>query len=112
MTGGSDVSSLWRERMEMIVVTHGADGATVYTRHTNYQMPGFTVSPVDTTGAGDGFVAGLLVGMLDYGDDYPEHMTEILQFANAVGGLTTTQRGAIPVLPTRAEVEAFLNQTS
>ena len=112
MTGDSDVSDLWRDRTQMIVVTHGAGGATVYTRHTNYQMPGFTVSPVDTTGAGDGFVAGLLVGMLDYGDDYQDHMTEILQFANAVGGLTTTQRGAIPALPTRAEVEAFLNHTS
>lgn len=110
MTGSRDVDDLWRERTEMIVVTHGAGGATVYTRHANYQMPGFAVSPVDTTGAGDGFVAGLLVGMLDHGDDTQNQMTDILQFANAVGALTTTQRGAIPALPSRAEVQAFLNK--
>jgi len=64
--------------------------------------------PVDTTGAGDGFVAGLLVGLLDHGADYRDHMNEILRFANAVGALATTKRGAIPALPTRAAVESFL----
>lgn len=108
LTGGSDVRSLWRDQMQIIVVTHGAKGATVYTRGSNYFMPGFSVAAVDTTGAGDGFVAGVLVGMLDYGDRYLEHMNEILRFANAVGGLTTTKRGAIPALPTRAAVESFL----
>jgi fructokinase len=108
LTGGRDVSNLWRDQMEMIVVTHGAKGATIYTRGSNYYMPGFSVVPVDTTGAGDGFVAGLLVGLLDYGDDYRDHMNEILRFANAVGALTTTKRGAIPALPTRAAVESFL----
>lgn len=110
MTGGDDAGKLWRERTEIMVVTHGAGGATVYTRDNKVHLPGFTVTPVDTTGAGDGFVAGLLVGMLDHGAAYQSHMTDILRFANAVGGLTTTQRGAIPALPTRAEVEAFLQQ--
>jgi fructokinase len=108
MTGAADVGPLWRDQTELIVVTHGARGATVYTRSAHYYLPGFQVVPVDTTGAGDGFVAGLLVGLLDHGDSYPEHMNDILRFANAVGALTTTQRGAIPALPTRAAVEAFL----
>ncbi len=108
LTGGQDVSPLWRDQMQIIVVTHGPKGATVYTRGSNYHMPGFSVVPVDTTGAGDGFVAGLLVGLLDHGDQYLSHMNEILRFANAVGGLTTTKRGAIPALPTRAAVESFL----
>jgi fructokinase len=108
MTGGHDVSNLWLDQMEIIVVTHGAKGATIYTRGSNYYMPGFSVVPVDTTGAGDGFVAGLLVGLMDHGDSYRDHISEILRFANAVGGLTTTKRGAIPALPTRAVVESFL----
>ena len=86
LTGGSDVQPLWRDRMQIIVVTYGAGGATLFTRHNRYHVPGFTVTPVDTTGAGDGFVAGLLVGLLDYGDDYPAHIETILRFANAVGG--------------------------
>jgi len=70
-------------------------------------IPGFKVSAVDTTGAGDGFVAGLLVGLLEHGMKL-DNLVEIGRFACAVGAITTTARGAIPALPTRAQVEAFL----
>ena len=40
----------------------------------------------------------------------PARLAAICRFANAVGALTTTVRGAIPALPTRAEVEAFLTR--
>ena len=64
---------------------------------------------VDTTGAGDGFVAGLLAGLLDHGLRWDRGIIEgALRLGNAVGALTTTQRGAIPALPRRAAVEAFL----
>ncbi len=108
LTGGSDVAPLWRDGMQVIIVTHGARGATVYTRQRSHYAPGFRVNTVDTTGAGDGFVAGVLVRLLDYGDDFADHLPEIARFANAVGAITTTEFGAIPALPTRAAVEAFL----
>jgi fructokinase len=108
MTGGRDVSPLWRPHTRLIAVTHGARGATVYTRSGQQHAPGFSVRTVDTTGAGDGFVAGLLVSLLDYGEEYTNHLDTILRFANAVGALTTTQYGAIPALPSRAAVDAFL----
>lgn len=112
LTGGTDITPLWRDEMQLIVVTHGAGGATAYTRKKSYPYPGFKVTPVDTTGAGDAFVAGLLVGILEHttGSDplsYLPYMHEILCFANAAGALTTTQKGAIPALPTRAAVDAF-----
>jgi fructokinase len=107
LTGGHDVSQLWREEMQIIVVTHGADGATVYTRIGSHHVPSYKVDPVDTTGAGDGFVAGMLVGILEHPDTYLTKMPEILCLANAVGALTTTQKGAIPALPTRKVVDAF-----
>ena len=65
------------------------------------------MEPQDTTGAGDGFVAGMLVGLLENPNDYLTKLEELLCFANAVGALTTTNRGAIPALPTRAQVDAF-----
>lgn len=108
LTGGSDVGPLWRDSLTLIIVTHGAEGASIYTRSGVHHSPGFRVQAVDTTGAGDGFVGGLLVRILEYGDDYPAHLPEIARFANAVGALATTQRGAIPALPTRETVEAFL----
>lgn len=110
MTGGTDITPLWRDALELIVVTHGKDGVTAYTREQDYTVGGFTVEPVDTTGAGDGFVAGLLTGVLEHGADYGAALPEILRFANAVGALATTKRGAIPALPTREQVEALLKQ--
>jgi fructokinase len=102
-----DVNALWRPEMQIIVVTHGPAGATVYTRKESFRVPGYTVQPMDTTGAGDGFVAGMLVGILENWDSYLTNMKKILCFANAVGALATTQRGAIPALPTRVTVDAF-----
>lgn len=101
---------LWRDGMQMICVTRGANGAAVYTQDGGFaESPGFKVAVVDTTGAGDSFVAALLVKLIEYGDAYPQHLAEIVRFACATGALTTTGRGAIPSLPTRAQVEAFLN---
>lgn len=109
LTGGRDVTPLWRDNLKLIIVTQGAGGATLYTRSGSHHEPGFRVLAVDTTGAGDGFVAGVLVRLLDFGDDWPAHLPEIVRFANAVGALTTTERGAIPALPTRAAVERFID---
>jgi fructokinase len=108
MTGNGDVQSLWHDRLRAVVVTHGADGATIHTAEGAQRLSGYSVEPVDTTGAGDGFVAGLLAGVLDHPDDFEHHLPALLRRANAVGALTTTQRGAIPALPTREQVEAFI----
>jgi fructokinase len=112
LTGKQDPGILWREGMKIIVVTHGAEGATIYTPREKLSLPGFNVQAVDTTGAGDGFVAGLMHGILTYDDDFDQHLEEIACFANAVGAITTTKRGAIPALPTLAEVNAFLKAHS
>ncbi|MBI5667154.1 MAG: hypothetical protein HZC41_04030 [Chloroflexi bacterium] len=112
LTGGRDVTPLWRSQTQVITVTQGARGAVAYTRSRSFEASGFSVRTLDTTGAGDGFVAGLLVGILEYGDGYAAHLDRILRFANAVGALTTTQYGAIPALPTRAAVDAFLQPVS
>lgn len=108
LTGARDVYRLWRDRTQVIAVTYGHKGASIYTRSSRHDAPGFSVRSVDTTGAGDGFVAGLLVGIQEHGDDYLAHLAEIGRFANAVGALTVTQYGAIPALPNRAVVDQFL----
>jgi ribokinase len=84
----------------------GADGkgvtstGPVQVRH----VPGFRVQPVDTTAAGDAFNAALAVGLAE-GMDLPS----AVRFANAAGALTCTKLGALPAMPTRAEVDALLN---
>ncbi len=109
LTGGEDVRPLWRERMEMICVTYGEHGAVVHLKNgTAIRHGGYAVPARDTTGAGDAFAAAMLIGILDYGDDAPAHLPDILDFANAVGALTCIKEGAIPSLPTMNEARAFL----
>jgi fructokinase len=73
----------------------------------------FKVKVEDTTGAGDAFLAGLIHQLCRRGIgslSNPEIAREVVAYACAVGGLTTTKPGAIAAQPTSAEVEAFLKQ--
>jgi fructokinase len=101
------VADLWTDATELIMVTRGANGATAFTREGETHVPGHSVQAVDTTGAGDAFVAGMLYGILKHGEAYPTTLPEIINFANAVGALTTTERGAIPALPTLGQALAL-----
>jgi fructokinase len=108
LTGGDDVGPLWRERMEMICVTYGAKGAAVHLKDgRSIEHGGYAVKATDTTGAGDAFVAAMLIGILENRADWRARLPGILDFANAVGALTCLQKGAIPSLPTMAEARAF-----
>ncbi len=108
LTGGDDVRPLWRERMQMICVTRGSAGAVVHLKDgTVVEQGGYAVKAADTTGAGDAFVATMLIGILENRADYQAKLPEILDFANAVGAMTCLQKGAIPSLPTMEEARAF-----
>lgn len=114
MTGARDAATmrreLWHDGLKLMVLSVGKAGSILVTRDAELQIPTFTVQAVDTTGAGDGFVAGLLAGLMHDLDRLGDRdfLYEAGRFANAVGALTTTERGAIPALPHRAQVEALL----
>jgi sugar/nucleoside kinase (ribokinase family) len=63
------------------------------------------VNAIDTTGAGDGWNAGLLVGILKGWD-----LETCVTVANAVGALVVTKRGAITALPYKSELNKFLDR--
>ena len=101
---------------KLVVVTLGPKGCYYSDGvHAGY-LPTFDdVTVVETTGAGDAFVAATLAGIiarLKEGDpdalSADEAFVRILTFANAAGSLATTKIGAIPSLPTTDEVLAFL----
>jgi fructokinase len=109
------IRDLWQqyEQMQLIVLTRGKNGATVYTRQgAEVSHGGYDVQSVDTTGAGDAFVAGMLVNLLhqmgDSNDMQDVDYKTLLRFANASGALTITGRGAIPSLPTHEAVQQFI----
>jgi fructokinase len=114
LTGRRDLEAvrelLWHESLRLVMVTRGAAGCTWLTPTARGNVASFPVTAVDTTGAGDGFMAGLLAGLLRDPQALaePARLDGLCRFANAVGALTTQERGAIPALPTRAAVEAFL----
>jgi fructokinase len=116
LTGLRDLDAarqaLWHDGLKLLVVTRGRAGCVYFTPAFSGTVESFPVEAVDTTGAGDGFVAGLLQGLLaDPATVQDEaRLRELCRFANAVGALATTQRGAIPALPGRERVRDFLNQ--
>ncbi|MBN8552411.1 MAG: ribokinase [Caulobacterales bacterium] len=88
----------------LVAITLGARGAELWKmgRKIAEASPP-SVAVVDTTGAGDVFVAALTVALVD-------GMTPqaALDFACAAGALATTRAGAQPSAPSRAEVNAVL----
>ncbi|NYZ15567.1 fructokinase [Azospirillum sp. RWY-5-1] len=102
--------SLWHDDLRLLVVTHGRNGCTFLTRDACEHVPGVAVPTVDTTGAGDAFMAALLAGMLETPDFSctAERVRPVCRFANAAGALSTTAAGAIPALPDRDAVLRLL----
>ncbi|MGG6313921.1 ribokinase [Paenibacillus macerans] len=89
-----------------VIVTLAEKGALIAGQAGMKAVEGFPVKPVDTVdtvAAGDSFNGALAVELLRGAS-----AEEAVRFANAVGALTVTRRGAIPSLPRRDEVEAFL----
>lgn len=102
-----------RERgPKLVVMTRGAAGASWNCAAGQGEVAGFKAKAIDTLGAGDSFVAGMLyqVGVAASLDAVlnADALDEILRFANACGALATQKAGAIPALPTRGDVEALL----
>lgn len=102
-----------RERgPKLVVMTRGAQGASWNCAAGQSEVGGFVARAIDTLGAGDSFVAGMLyqVGVAASLDAVLNagSLNKILRFANACGAIATQKAGAIPALPTRGEVEALL----
>lgn len=95
---------------EIVIVTLGSEGAWYSYAHGEGAVPGFKVNVVDTTGAGDGFAAGLLAALcVDQSWPPPANrLAQAIRFANAVGAMVTTAVGAMSSLPGQKDVEAFL----
>jgi 2-dehydro-3-deoxygluconokinase len=92
---------------KIVVIKLGADGCLVVTRDRVVRSPGFQVTPVDTTGAGDAFDGAFAVGLLEGWT-----IEETAVFANAVGALTTLGKGAVAPLPRRDQVDEFIKSHS
>nr|WP_263324430.1 carbohydrate kinase [Neobacillus sp. Marseille-Q6967] len=99
--------------IQLLFVTKGKDGALVKCNEHSFEQRGFEVEPVDTTGAGDSFMASVLHQFLVKSKRIEEltesDLGEMLVFANRVASLSTTKKGGFGIVPVLNEVEVLVN---
>jgi len=88
---------------QTIIVTLGSTGVAAVRRDEAFLVEGKKVKAIDTVGAGDCF-CGSLAAALASGMD----LREAVELANAAAALSVQKAGAAPSMPSRREVEAFL----
>jgi len=105
------IESLFQGNIQVMFVTHGPHGASLYTKQHHVKVSADVVQAIDTTGAGDAFI-GAILSMLSQKNITIEDLeafcetfaTPLLSFANRYAGASTTKHGAIPSYPTLQEV--------
>lgn len=83
----------------------GGQGCAIYTQDREIVCPAFDVKSIDTTGAGDCFVAGFLAATLDGAS-----LAEAGRFANAVAALSVQKIGAVSGVVSKADTERWIAQ--
>src|SRR5690606_30046416 len=86
-----------------IIMKNGAEGALARGDNLNERVAPISVSPIDTTGAGDAFDAGFLYALTR---DYS--LQDCLQYGAICGALTTTAIGGATGTPTLEDVTKWL----
>jgi len=97
--------------VELVVVTHGAEGALAWTRQAQVRVPTPRVEVVDTVGAGDTFQAALLGWLAEHqalsasalGALSGAQLEQALGFAARAAAITCSRRGADT--PRRGELD-------
>ncbi|WP_321343714.1 carbohydrate kinase [uncultured Draconibacterium sp.] len=91
-------------KVEMLCVTRGEKGAAMFYENKLYEHPGFKVNAVDTVGAGDAFLAGLVAAFLQN-----KPASNALTFACATGAFVASKAGATPEYDMN-EITAIMTQ--
>ena len=97
--------------VEGVLVSNGAAQVSYCISENEGKISPFSVEVRDTTGAGDAFLAGFVHQLCQQGIQSlanPDIVKNIVRYACAVGGLTTTQSGAIAAQPDPESVAALL----
>lgn len=105
ITGGTDAAALFENtKVQVILLTRGADGVTILTRDGQADVPAVKAKVVDTVGAGDTFSAGFLAhlhgaGLLNkgaFGVVRIADLTAAAAFGASVAAITVSRAGANP----------------
>ena len=99
--------------IRLVLLTLGSAGAYYRFGDWTGSVPTVAVKVADTNGAGDTFLGALLCGLLQRAGDPLDlkdksELEALVRFANCTAALTCTRPGAIPAMPTKKEVLAFM----
>jgi len=107
LTGEPDEDSACRKLLEkgpsIVALKRGELGSKVFTHGSDMEIPSFSVTEVDPTGAGDCYDAGFAYGLLQ-----GWNLGKCARFANALGALTVTKQGAMEAEIHLPEVLQFI----
>lgn len=102
------IAKLLNTGVKIICITQGAKGCIIATRQGIEKVSTYKVETVDTLGAGDSFFGAFLSKIARSGKSLEEldmeDLKEFALYANACGSLSSAKEGAIPAMPTEAEV--------
>ncbi|MDT9026127.1 aminoimidazole riboside kinase [Rossellomorea yichunensis] len=108
------VAKLKAYNIPFLIITMGAEGSFVYVGDARQYVPAMKVKAVDTTGAGDAFVSGILYSVHEYTGDIEslsiEEAARMAQFAAVSGALAASTKGAMTALPSLKEVNHHLKR--
>jgi fructokinase len=117
MTGTSDYdrgAKMLKEKygIKIVFATLGKAGSRAYYKDISAEGKAFSVDTIETTGAGDTFGGCALNYILEHGLENlsEDNLKELLTFANAGAALVTTRKGALKVMPERAEIEELIKK--
>uniref|UniRef100_A0A7C1GB57 Carbohydrate kinase family protein n=1 Tax=Thermofilum adornatum TaxID=1365176 RepID=A0A7C1GB57_9CREN len=109
MTGTESIEeaaeTLLKEGVGMVIIKRGARGVYVATKREVFEVPGYRPEKVvDTTGAGDAFAAGLIMGLKKF------ELREAVRFATIVAGLKVTRLGSHEIPTWNEAIAVFEKQ--
>lgn len=94
------IAQLQQYNIEALLITIGSEGTHAVINGEEVHVPVEKVTPIDTTGAGDAFVAGILSKI--YLEGHPaskEAWTSYIAFGNKLGAICATKPGALSAMP-------------
>ncbi len=98
------IAEEWAQKSNLLVVTQGELGCTVFSQGQKISVPPRPSQPVDPTGAGDVFAAAFFIRYFETGE-----LWQSARFANVLASMAIERNGPEGV-PSRAEVEHYLAQ--
>ncbi|MBU0996931.1 MAG: carbohydrate kinase [Firmicutes bacterium] len=102
------IKSLFVGNVKIVIITDGGVGATLYTKSSELFVPSFKTKVVDTTGAGDAFIGGILYyilkNRLTVDTINQMNQRDALLLAHKISSIVVSKYGAIPSMPTISEI--------